>query len=66
MLNPYDPRFERKVADHGKRAIVGNVLRTAEMDWGVGGLQRQAPRFMHDDEKRDPVPHPYRRYPYKR
>jgi hypothetical protein len=61
--NPHDPRFLPKVKDHRKRAVIGRVEHTATMDWGVGGLERQQPRYMGDDPNRPPVPHPYFKYP---
>ena len=63
MANRYDPRFLTKTVSHGKRAIVGRVESTFPQEWGVGGLERQQPRFMEGDEGRPPLPHPYFKYP---
>jgi hypothetical protein len=59
---PYDPRAERKVTKVTSRAVRHNVL-TAASDWGAGGWERQQPRYMEGDEKRPPIPHPYRKHP---
>lgn len=60
--NPHDPRFLKKITKVNSRTI-RDGFETAASEWGVGGFERNQPRFLEDDENRPPVPHPYYKHP---